>query len=34
MRQFPAYRVYHRSLWSVNVSFNARSGWRSDLGFW
>jgi hypothetical protein len=25
MRQVPAYCVYHRSLWSVNVSFKARS---------
>jgi hypothetical protein len=24
MRLFPAYCVYHRSLWSVNVSFKAR----------
>jgi hypothetical protein len=32
MRQFPAYRVYHRSLWSVNVSFQ-RSLWLA-VGSW
>jgi hypothetical protein len=32
MRLFPAYCVYHRSLWSVNVSFKARTTAHRILG--